>query len=969
MNGIYKRGPWKRGRRQQNRWSLGAVWMMAIAAGICGLSNLQRPNTLRAEDDFADQLPRIPFTPADETLKHFTVAEGFEIELAASEPLVNSPVAVEWDALGRMFVCEMRGYSEDRDDGISRVSRLEDRDGDGVYEHHVTFADGLLWPTAIFPFKNGLFVADAPHIYFFRDTDDDGVADEKQIVLTGFNTSNVQGLLNSFRWGLDNRIHVACGTVGGKVRRWQDPESTAVEVRGRDIAFDPDTYQFERTSGGAQHGMCFDDWGHKFASSNSDHIQQIVYEDRYVARNPDLKAPPARQSIAVDGPQAEVFRTSPVEPWRILRTRLRVSGEVRGVVEGGGRPAGYFTGATGITIYRGDAWPERWLQTAIVGDVGSNLIHRKRLVTDGIVFDAQRIDPDSEFVTSRDIWFRPAQFANAPDGCLHVVDVCREVIEHPASLPPQIKKHLDLTAGRNAGRIYRIKAEGHQRRADPNLRDASTAQLVTTLSHPNAWHRETAARLLYERRDSSAVPGLRETVTQGDSARGRMHALYALSGLGALDETVLVTALGDTHPQVRRHAARLSEPMLAESPEALVAALLDLVEDPSLEVRFQVAFTLGYLPPEQRLAPLGRLLQNDHQNRWMQMAVLSSLGEYTDRLFIEQSQQMGAEAGFLLDVLGQRIAQRAQDDPRLNRALEDLLAQLREVATDSDAPLPRRRAAVEQLRLDDFASLEPLFAELLHSSQPADLQQQTLQTMGTFRKDAVASMMLDVWDQLSPRLRETAFEVLFSRPQFALALLDRVEAGELSVMEIPVARLQWAKKSPEKSLAKRAASLLEKRQSGGAVDSDRSAVLARYRPVLEQAGDVSRGRMVFRKHCAACHAAEGVGHETGPKLATLQARGREAILVNLLDPNREVNPQYVNYIVLTADGRTLTGMIVSESANSITLLRGDGASDTVLRQDIEELQSTGVSLMPEGLEENLDQQDVADLLEYLMQLK
>ena len=180
-------------------------------------------------------------------------------------------------------------------------------------------------------------------------------------------------------------------------------------------------------------------------------------------------------SIAADGPQAEVFRTSPVEPWRIVRTRLRVAGAVPGPIEGGGRAAGYFTGATGATIYRGDAWPAEYRGQAFIGDVGSNIVHRKTLSADGVLLVANRADEGSEFVASTDIWFRPAQFANAPDGTLYIIDVYREVIEHPASLPPVIKKHLDLTSGRDRGRIYRIVPEGFQ------------AAAAAATERPRAW--------------------------------------------------------------------------------------------------------------------------------------------------------------------------------------------------------------------------------------------------------------------------------------------------------------------------------------------------------------------------------------------------------------------------------------------------------------------------------------------------
>ncbi|MFG0263074.1 MAG: PVC-type heme-binding CxxCH protein, partial [Novipirellula sp. JB048] len=512
------------------------------------------------EVDYADELPRIAPTEPDAAMATFTVADGFAIEQVAAEPMVKSPVTIEWDADGAMFVCEMRGYSENRDDGISSIARLTDTNGDGQYDTRTEYASGLLWPTALFPYDGGLFVGDAPDLFYMKDTNGDGVADLKQRVLTGFSTANVQGLMNSFRWGLDNRIHIATGSVAGDIRLpHAGPDGESISIRGRDVALNPRTYEFELTSGAAQHGTGFDDWGRKFVSSNSDHIQQVMYQDADIARNPYVVPPPSRISIAADGPQAEVYRTSPVEPWRILRTRLRVSGKVKGVVEGGGRAAGYFTGATGATIYRGDAWPEKWRGYVIVGDVGSNLIHRKKLEPNGLEFIAKRIDKESEFVTSSDIWFRPAQFANAPDGTLHVIDVYREVIEHPLSLPAEIKKHLDLTAGRDRGRIYRIVPTGFKPRSFKPLSKFTTSELVQTLAHANAWHRETAARLLFERQDPAAIEALKALASDSDSPLGRMHALYALSGMKALDEATLTPRLDDSHPQVRRHALRLCD--------------------------------------------------------------------------------------------------------------------------------------------------------------------------------------------------------------------------------------------------------------------------------------------------------------------------------------------------------------------------------------------------------------------------
>jgi putative membrane-bound dehydrogenase-like protein len=794
------------------------------------------------EPDYSNELPRIEPTEPEATSSTFKVADGFVMQLVTAEPLIGSPVAIEWDADGAMYVCEMRGYSENRDDGISRIAKLIDTDHDGVYDTRTEFAEGLFWPTGLFPYDGGLFVGDAPDLLYLKDTDGDGRSDLRQRVLTGFGTSNVQGLMNSFRWGLDNRIHIACSSVGGEILNAHAPSNTTgtdtvgVSIRGRDLALNPRTYDFEPTSGAAQHGMCFDDWGRKFVSANSDHIQQVMYEDQYIARNPYVKPPPARISIAADGPQSEVFRTSPVEPWRVVRTRLRVSGKAKGPIEGGGRAAGYFTGATGVTIYRGDAWPDDWKGLAIVGDVGSNLIHRKRLDANGLEFIARRIDQQSEFVTSSDNWFRPAQFANAPNGSMHVIDVYREVIEHPLSLPIEIKKHLDLTSGRDRGRIYQIVPIGFNRKAPESLRLQSTQELVHLLAHPNAWHRETAARLLYERQDDSAIESLRKLVAQSQSPLGRMHALYSLEGLRGLTNSILLTGLSDSHEQVRRHAVRLIDRV--ELTPMLLEKIDELLHDPSLEVRHQLAYVLGTLKVDSRVNRLLSLLRQNPEDRWMQAAVLCSIG-------------------------------------------------------------------------DEAAD----FAEAINQDS-------------LLKGDSTVTLLKQLADQAATRKRVR-------------------ESGKDSI-----ARVEIAKTATVRSIDQ-----AEKRQR----------VIMNYQNVLKLVGNIEQGREHFRKQCSSCHRVEDIGNEIGPNLAAIKARGAETVLTAVLDPNREVNPQYLNYIVATTDDRVLSGMIIDEGSTSMTLRNSKNVIETVLRVDIDEIKNTGLSIMPEGFEESLDSQAMADLLSFLLQ--
>ena len=984
---------------------------MAFTAEL--LSRATEPTKVE-ETDFSQELPRIPPTPPSEATKSIAVLPGFEIKQVASEPLVNSPVAVDWDEEGRLFFVEMRGYSEHRDEGLSRVRvRVDDKD-DGVYDRSTVLVDKLFWPTAVMCWDGGAFIADAPDIFYCKDTDGDGTADIRRTVFTGFATSNVQGLLNSFRWTLDNRLHGSSSTTGGEIRSG-DPtaKSRVFSVRGRDFSFDPRLLDFRLETGGGQHGMSFDDWGHKFVCSNSNHIQQVMAEDRYLGRNPFLTVPSVTINIATDGPQAEVYRRSPVEPWRVVRTRLRVSGAVKGAVEGGGRAAGYFTGATGATIVRGDAFGDELRGLAVIGDVGSNLAHRKRLKLDGTQYVASRIDDQTELVASTDIWFRPAQFANGPDGAFYVLDVCREVIEHPASIPLPIKKHLDLDHGRDRGRIYRVAPVGFKHRPTPKLSQASDAELVALLAHPNQWQRDTASRLLFTRQSPAAVEPLRKLAQSSDSPLGRMHALYALDGLKQLQASDVLPRLSDDSPRVREHAVRLAERVRKTSPE-IDARLVNMTGDADPQVRLQLAFTLGELPTEQSRPALVALAKGNYADRWQRAAILSSLSTGAADAIVELAKETALRQSadgraFLATLATQTALEADKTGPRrivslidqlpaaenatslaLVRGLSEglrkkgrplaevfggessggaadafrkLLSGALQLAGDDKKPVKDRVEAIQTLTLADFAEVRELLVKLLAPQQTQEIQQASLTTLGKFAQPEVAAIMIEAWGTFSPRLKSAACELLVDRPQRVEALLKAIAAGQVQAAEIEAPRVQALLSYRVPALQEQAVKLL-----GAQKPARRQDVVDQYRPTLTLAGDKARGKQVFGKICASCHRVENVGHEIGPSLAVIKNRGAEAILLNVLDPSREVNPQFVNYTLITNDGRSLTGILASETATSVTLKRAENQQDTVLRIDIDELRSTGLSIMPEGLEKQLDSQALADVIAYLMSL-
>jgi putative membrane-bound dehydrogenase-like protein len=964
--------------------------------------------------DYKDRLPRIPARDPAASLTAFHTLPGFEVQVVAAEPLVRDPVDIAFDEVGRMYVCELITYSERRETRLGQVTRLEDADGDGRYDTSTVFVDGLEWPAGLLWFDGGLFVASSPDLLYCKDIDGDGRADQREVVVSGFDVSNPNQCPNSLRWNLDNRVEMVPSGGGGLLQsvRWNrtHPDRTVkdVQIRGRDLSFHPRTGQLRPESGGAQYGMTFDQWGNKFVSSNSDPIEMVMYEDRYLARNPFLAAPASRQRIWVDG--MSVYRTSPIEPWRIVRTEMRVRGVFSGPVEGGGKPGGYFTSACGVMIYQGDAWPATFRGNAFVCEGANNLVHRMRLERTGFEFTAHRTEANSEFLTSEEVWFKPVQLHNAPDGSLYVVDMYREIYEHPDAVPPSVRKHVDLNTGNDRGRIYRVAPAG-SRQPTPRLAELSSPDLVALLGHANHWHWNTAFRLLYERQDPAAVDPLRQLAASPDQPLARMRAMYALAGMQQLSEEVLAAALDAGEPGVRQHAVRLAETYLADSP-SLRSKICALASDEDTRVRRQVAFTLGDIHTDRATTALAEIAQRDAGNRWIELAILSSSFGRAGQLFSQLAARTGwrksdaakrllaslaEQAGLqdrrdqvvevmaFLDVVPQQELPLAQSVVRglsqgLAKSKSPLLAQLnargesragellalmieqaKAIALDDAADQQQRAQAVRSLASASFNEAGSILGQLLDSRQPADVQIAALRTLSRFDHPDVAPQIVANWAGFSPRVRGEAAEALFARQTRLRVLLRALEAKSIPTSQLDPARLQFLQTHPDPEIRDAARLLL-----GGITLARRQDVVDQYQSVLSQQGDVAAGRQVFKRECSQCHRLEGVGYDLGLPLQNVKTRGAEGILIQILDPNREVNPTYLNYTVLTMDGQLITGVIEAETATSLTLARAEGESDVILRNDIDQMRSTDLSIMPEGLESKISQAEMADLLAYLL---
>jgi len=947
-------------------------------------------------------LPRVPPTAAAEAAHTFRLHHGLRVELVASEPLISSPVGICFDEGGRLFVVEMRDYPDRRDERLGRITMLQDTRGDGRYDKATVFAEHLPWPTSCLWYGGGLFVTASPDVLFLKDTLGAGKADDRKVVFTGFGTTvdrlNVQGLVNGLTWGIDHRIHGATSFNGGVVTR-PGTEEKPLDLHGRDFSFDPRTMQPRAENGGGQHGLGFDSFGRKFVCMNTEPVQTFLYDARYAARNPLYAMPAPLQNVAADG--SDVFRVSPEEAWRVLRTRWRVSGLVNGPIEGGGRASGYFTGVSGITVYTGDALPAQFEENVFIGEVANNLVHREVIASDGVGVVAHRAadERNSEFLASTDVWFRPVQLANGPDGALYVIDMYREVIEHPWSLPDEIRQRLDLHSGTDRGRIWRVVPEGFVARKPPPLSTATTAELVALLEHPNGWHRDTAARLLYERQDASAAPLLARMLETSKSPVARFRALCALDGLEAISPSHLLTALHDADARVRERAVVLSEPLLRSGhcPPDIWAVLRGMTQDPDVRVRYQLAFTLGESREPDRVEALARIAQRDAAEPSMRAALLNSASGHEGDMFglvvavpevrdREPGQELLRSLALLIgrrDVEGDvtRVVTAITVEQRekclrlaliLARGLregmrasginsfpqmDDLIQRARTVAADEAAANADRVEAVRLLGTTSFAeggvSLLPLLAS--HSQA---LQLESLMALDQFSDDHVGPELIKQFASLSLRARGEALAVLLKRRDRALALLHGIESGAVRPADVPSTQANFLRKHGDPQVRTLATKLLPPLAS-------RADVIREFEGAPQLEGNAAYGHSLYQQRCSSCHRLGGEGFAVGPDLVTVRNAGKQKMLVNVLDPNREVAPNYVAYLVETRSGESLAGIIAAETAASLTVRQAFGKETTVLRADVGRIASQGISLMPEGLEQGLKPQDLADLMEYV----
>ena len=931
--------------------------------------------------------PRSP----DRSLGSMQLQDGFEIELVAAEPLVMDPVAIDWGPDGKLWVVEMADYPlgmDDQGEPGGRVRFLEDTNQDGKYDSSTLFMDKIPYPTGVMAWRDGVIISAAPSVFFAADRDQDGRAEVVQELYRGFVEGNQQHRVNGFERGLDNWIYLANGDSGGEVQSLKTGER--VNLGGQDLRIRPDRGMIDLQTGRTQFGRHRDDHGNWFGCSNPLPVRHFVLADHYMRRNPFVTAPPARRDIArVDNTQ--LFPVSRVlSHWSGYRAPAAGSGHK-------------FTSACSTMVYRDNLLGNDFLGDTFTCAPVHNLIHRRKLVPNGVSFESTRPDDntDHEFLASTDSWFRPATVTTGPDGALWIVDMYRLVIEHPEWIDDQREKELFLRAGHDRGRIYRVFPSSAAPRPIVKFDTLDSSAVADLLDSSNGRVRDLAQQVLVARGDPAVTDKLEQQALQSPTPMGRLHALCTLAGIGQPKPETLITAFTDSSSTVRRHAIRLSEDHLRtenETARKILAALNKTGPQQDPLVQLQLAYSLGEAAGNLGVEILARMAVQHTDSTYLKAAIVSSL--HRDNLpafykaiakhpstaeayrptILQMAARMDASP-FLASVVNDLLDQIDKAEPStlsmrslnstlavidrkgnaLPRKLQDRIAGVINLAMKTASSIetdPSIRVAAIELAGSDGRNAQKLL-KLLSITEPVEIQIATAGVVAPLQPQQV----LKRFSVFSPTVRSAAVDILLLRESTSLALLAAARDGTMPLNSIGLVHRQKLTNHANKQVQAEARLLFKSGQG----TSERRKIAAEYKSKVTGNGKVELGKTLYTKHCSACHRFNGNGNIVGPDLTALKNRSTEALVTAIIDPGAAVEDKYIGYSVLTIDGVVHAGIIAGESSTAIELVFADGKRKTIVRSDIERIQSSGQSLMPEGMEKNITTEEMNHLITFLNQ--
>ena len=969
----------------------------------------------------AAQFVHGPKLPPEQSATNFTTADDLILEQLLHEPLVTQPTHLSYDARGRLWVAQYRQYpypagvkmlSRDKyyrahydkvppappnhDRGRDVISIHEDTDGDGRFDRHKVFVDGLNMANAVLPGRDGVWIMHTPYLLFYPDRDGDDVPDGAPTVhLAGFGLEDTHSVANGLVWGPDGWIYGGQGsTTSSRVVRpgLDAADAPGVYFEGCMIwRYHPQTrvYEIFAEGSGNVFGLELDGEGRLFSGHNGAetrgwHYQQGGY---YMKQGVD----PGKF-----GPPRNPYSFGEL-PWMKLAA-----------------PIQRFT--HGVAVVEGTALPaSRQGQMFWIDPIHSLVVATERQ-TRGATFGTRDLD---QVVKSADDGFRPVFIANAPDGSLHIADFYEHYIAHGQHYQSQI----DPTTGR----IYRLRGKGSALEKDVNLARKSTDELIALLSHPNKWHRHTAARVLGWRATPEVQSKLRSVLASGSAP---LAALWALHQAGGLDDATALAALKHPSPTIREWTARVLGDRNELPPRLSEALIAQARVETDVRVRAQMASSARRLPAAPALSLVDALAGHDADVTdpfvpllcWWALeshlakdrdAVLALFQSPTlwDRPLVREHLLPRLMRRFAVEGRRQDLlvcARLLRAAPSTNhtaqlmkgfeeayrgRAMSGLPDELLSaLAATGHAPLVMRvrqgdAAAVDEAlahirnaksKLEDrqlyirtlgevraIEAVKPLLAVAL-GEQPVALRKAAFAALTAFDDSAIATDTLAALPKLSSEVRPAALALLTSRAASAVSLLEAVQSRRVDSTLIPPDIAARLRQSKDKAVVGLAVKVFPR--AIAATSAALQKRIAEVEVILKRApGNPYAGEAHFNARCAACHKLFFKGGNVGPDLTAYQRDNLGTLLISILNPNAEIREGYAYVEIETADGRDLGGFLTDRDAQ-VTVLRGlDGQDITLRAADIRSLEPTGRSLMPEGLLDDLNDEQLRDLFAYLRQ--
>ncbi|HUS35676.1 MAG TPA: PVC-type heme-binding CxxCH protein [Verrucomicrobiae bacterium] len=948
-------------------------------------------------------------TPA-EAVKSFTVVDGLEFEQVLAEPIVAQPLQISWDERGRMWVVQYLQYPNpaglkmlSRDNfwravydkvpqpppnhfrGLDKITIHEDTDGDGKYDTHKTFVDGLNIATSIALGRGGVWVLNPPYLLFYPDANHDDTADGPPTVhLAGFGLEDTHSVANSLRWGPDGWLYGCSGsTTTGSIIR-PGLETTPVHFLGQLVwRYHPESKRFEifAEGGGNAFGLEMDSQGRAFSGHNGGNTRGFYYPQGAYEQ----------KGFEKHGPLSNPYAYGYFKPM--------------------GHPdVDRFTHT--FIIYEADALPAQFQGKLFGVEPLQGRVVMSDVMAEGSTFKTRDI---GYAVTSSDKWFRPVDIKQGPDGAIYVADWYDRQVNHYRNHEGQVDP--------GSGRIYRLKAKGSKSALPENLGRLSDDQLVQRLMSPNKWARQTVLRLMADRRASSVVPLLKTKATSTTGPRS-VDFVWALDRVGGVSEDVGRGLLTHPEPAVREWVVRLMGDDGEVAPETATALANMAALEPDVHVRSQLASTARRLRAEDDLAIISRLaehredLKDPHIPLMVWWAVEAKVEKSADEVLhafaekavwekplikdgvLDKLMRRFAQAGARQDLLhaarlfelspGSEFTTKLQngfEDGLKGRPLNSMPAELIaamkkagvkneilamrlgdkeatkaavQVLENPNADRKRRLRIMEALGDIDYAGADSVLADIATRLEDAELTKAALVALQRHNNNFVGGAITAYIPKMDADSQIAAMNLVVSRGESISPFLDALMSGAIDAKTVPadvVAKIRL--RTPEKAQKIFGA---EKKQTTGETQVE----IDRVNKILASgSGSPYEGFKVFGAACGVCHRLFDQGGQIGPDLTAFKRDDLQNMLLNIVHPNAEIREGYVNYMVTTKDGRALTGFLADEDKQTVVIRGIDGANMTIARADIDEMKPTGFSLMPEGLLQSLEDQQIRDLFAYL----